>query len=163
TKCKVLVLARNDFQRFIKKYPDLRDTLTHIMSQGMVSALEKIPFLQGVTFWKLQLLGSLFQYVTVAKNETIFHQVITRLFLFGLLLVMVLNIHNNANKKGDIGHEMFILSSGSVKISAENEQGEEHEIARLREGQYFGEIALMVNMPRTATVVATEDCLLLSL
>jgi len=41
----------------------------------MVAALEKIPFLEGLSEFKLQLLGSLFQYVTVAKGQVICKQV----------------------------------------------------------------------------------------
>lgn len=39
----------------------------------------------------------------------------------------------------------------------------EKEITRYKEGDYFGERALMVNEPRAANVIAITDCKLVSL
>lgn len=51
--------------------------------------------------------------------------------------------------KGDVGHEMYIVSRGAVKIICNDEV-----IATLKEGQFFGEIALIEHSPRTADVIA---------
>ncbi len=52
-------------------------------------------------------------------------------------------------KAGDIGEEMYFISRGDVEILA----GTEH-IAFLSSGSFFGEIALVKSVPRTATVRA---------
>ena len=57
--------------------------------------------------------------------------------------------------EGDIGYDMFFISKGSVDVMS----GDESIVyATLSAGQFFGEIALLLSMPRTATVKAREYC-----
>ncbi|HZP29804.1 MAG TPA: cyclic nucleotide-binding domain-containing protein [Acidimicrobiia bacterium] len=53
-------------------------------------------------------------------------------------------------KEGQQGYEFIIVLDGEVEVR----QGD-HVIAKRGAGDYFGEIALLDNRPRTATVVAT--------
>ncbi len=62
--------------------------------------------------------------------------------------------------EGDLGNSLFIILRGSVNVR-KNLDGRQHTIAVLNEGDIFGEIALMINQPRTATVVAAENSELL--
>ena len=55
-------------------------------------------------------------------------------------------------KEGDRGREFFALLDGEVEV----EQGG-RLIRRLKKGDFFGEIALVTRMPRTATVTAITD------
>jgi CRP-like cAMP-binding protein len=55
-------------------------------------------------------------------------------------------------KEGDRGREFFALVDGEVEV----EQGG-RLIRRMKAGDFFGEIALVTKMPRTATVTATTD------
>lgn len=56
---------------------------------------------------------------------------------------------------GDPGHEFFIIEKGEVEILHQCEnQTETRVVAHLHEGDYFGEIALMDNTVRQATVRA---------
>jgi small-conductance mechanosensitive channel/CRP-like cAMP-binding protein len=58
-----------------------------------------------------------------------------------------------ANEKGD---SMFVIHRGSVRIQiADN--GTMRTVAKLSEGEFFGEMALFTGEPRTATVVAAEE------
>ncbi|KUO76203.1 MAG: hypothetical protein APF81_10815 [Desulfosporosinus sp. BRH_c37] len=60
-------------------------------------------------------------------------------------------------KEGDPGSEMFIILSGSVRvlITAPNEN--KVEIALLKAGDTFGEMALLEGLQRSATVQALEE------
>jgi CRP-like cAMP-binding protein len=55
------------------------------------------------------------------------------------------------------GDELFIIKKGSVKITKIIDQNEVL-LAVLKEGDIFGEMALLENKPRTASAVAYEEC-----
>ena len=48
---------------------------------------------------------------------------------------------------------MYFLTKGSVKVVMDNKV-----MAILKEGDYFGEVALIKNVKRTASVLSTEYC-----
>jgi CRP-like cAMP-binding protein/MFS family permease len=60
--------------------------------------------------------------------------------------------------QGEPGVRFYILQSGAARVLVDG-----REISRLRSGDWFGEVALLSDIPRTATVQATEDSALLSL
>lgn len=59
-------------------------------------------------------------------------------------------------KEKSIGKEMYVILSGKVKITKEK-SGKEATIAALEEGDFFGEMALFDNSPRSATAIALGD------
>ncbi len=60
--------------------------------------------------------------------------------------------------EGDIGRGLFITVSGSVKLTHYcSEQKKEELLAVLHPGEYFGEMALLEEMPRMASAVASEN------
>ena len=52
-------------------------------------------------------------------------------------------------KEGEIGHEFFVIVDGKVQVTRKGRR-----IATLSGGDFVGEIALITEMPRTATVTA---------
>ncbi len=61
------------------------------------------------------------------------------------------------------GDELYIIRSGAMSVRIGIQDGTEREIALLREGEFFGEMAIFDNAPRSATCVAAEDSELLRL
>jgi len=59
--------------------------------------------------------------------------------------------------QGDSGDSVFLIGSGSVQVTIGV------PITVLTEGDFFGEIAAIERKPRTATVSAKENCLLLEI
>ena len=63
-------------------------------------------------------------------------------------------------REGDLGDEMYIIHSGKVEISREL-RGRRAVLAVLGPGDFFGEMAILNNRPRSATAICLERSQLL--
>jgi CRP/FNR family cyclic AMP-dependent transcriptional regulator len=61
-------------------------------------------------------------------------------------------------EKGEAGVGLIGVLAGSVKISVTSADGREVVLNIIREGEVFGEIALLDGHPRTADATAMSDC-----
>ncbi len=64
-------------------------------------------------------------------------------------------------KEGDTGDAFYFIVSGSVRISTIVPGVGEEALTILREGEYFGEMALIDDAPRSASAIAHDDTILL--
>jgi len=60
-------------------------------------------------------------------------------------------------REGELGTEMFILQEGQVEI-LKTVNGEDEQLALLEKGDFFGEMSLLEDLPRTASARAIVDC-----
>jgi diguanylate cyclase (GGDEF)-like protein len=74
----------------------------------------------------------------VAKDETIFNE-------------------------GDLGEDMFILLSGSLSASKRQSDGTQRRMFDISPGNFLGEMSIIANEPRSATIFANEDSQLMVL
>ncbi len=65
--------------------------------------------------------------------------------------------------QGDAATRFYILTQGEAEVVVAAEGGQERVVADLGPGNYFGEIAILENTARTATVRAKTECRLISL
>ena len=64
------------------------------------------------------------------------------------------NILMSVDEEGD---SLYIITEGRVKVSVFSESGKEIIFSILRDGDFFGEMALLDGQPRSANITATED------
>src|SRR3989442_9211965 len=57
---------------------------------------------------------------------------------------------------GDLGSEMYVVQSGAVRIFR-TIAGVKQELAIMEKGDFFGEIAVLEGLPRTASAEALDD------
>jgi CRP/FNR family cyclic AMP-dependent transcriptional regulator len=65
--------------------------------------------------------------------------------------------------QGDAGDGLYVVEAGHVSISRQNIEGDEVIITMQEPGEYFGELALFDQEPRSATATAVERATLLFL
>ena len=101
--------------------------------------LVKIPMFENLSTEDLNLLTLLWHERTVRKSEVLF-------------------------RKGDVGSSMFIVEHGAIEICVLSEQDQEDiRVSTINKGGFFGELALISGLPRTATARALEDCRLIEM
>jgi len=65
-------------------------------------------------------------------------------------------------REGDEGKSMFVIQSGTVEVSKKLPEGE-MVLGTMTKGEIFGEMALFDHMPRSATVKAKGEAVVLSI
>eukprot|EP00462_Mataza_sp_D1_P006987 CAMPEP_0175122586 /NCGR_PEP_ID=MMETSP0087-20121206/1796_1 /TAXON_ID=136419 /ORGANISM="Unknown Unknown, Strain D1" /LENGTH=644 /DNA_ID=CAMNT_0016404235 /DNA_START=23 /DNA_END=1957 /DNA_ORIENTATION=+ len=142
TFCSLLILSQAKFRDFLLKVPiALQHQITTYTTLDVQKVLRSIPLFSSLPVDKVKLLSHLFRYISVKEGEDIFQE-------------------------GEVGHSMYIVADGLVcphvgrTDSVERLKLTDHDMGP---GSYFGEIALLMGVPRTATVSATADSLLLQL
>lgn len=58
--------------------------------------------------------------------------------------------------EGDIGRALFILESGKVELTKSDPSGAARPLYTVAPGEFFGEMALLEQLPRSATATASE-------
>ncbi|MBF0344261.1 MAG: protein kinase [Nitrospirae bacterium] len=67
-------------------------------------------------------------------------------------------------KEGSLGTKLYVIISGKVKVTKMFPNSREATVlAELRAGECFGEMAIMDNSPRFATVTAETDCIMVAI
>ena len=60
--------------------------------------------------------------------------------------------------EGEPGVGMYIIKKGVVKIYKMSTDGKNEDLAILKDGDFFGELSLLDDSPRSASAVAVEAC-----
>ena len=111
------------------------------------------------------------------KTEPLFSRPVPKSALFEVLndiereaivREMELETHDEGSvvlNEGDPGTSMFLIASGEVKVFTRSTSpgGGTLYLARLGEGDFFGEVSVLTGKPRTATITASQRTELLRL
>lgn len=66
-------------------------------------------------------------------------------------------------REGEVSDSLFLMGSGSVQVTLRGTGGPVTPLAVLQRGEVFGEMAVLEQKPRSATVLAKEKCVVLEI
>jgi ATP-binding cassette subfamily B protein len=67
-------------------------------------------------------------------------------------------------REGETGNTLFVIGEGRVEVTQKNEEGRgSHRLGEAGRGDLIGEMSLLQNAPRNATVTALTDCIVLEM
>lgn len=130
-----LAYARKKRKRVVVPKDKLNESLTF---EERISALEKIPLFACLNDQERLGLQSEMHPVFYRHGDFLVHQ-------------------------GEVGRELFVLVKGHASARYLDQQGKSVSLADLFAGDAFGEIALIDDVPRTASVVSEGGCIALVL
>jgi len=58
--------------------------------------------------------------------------------------------------QGDLGTKLFVIVKGEVRVLRQSRHGDV-EVARMKEGDFFGEMCVLERLPRSASVQAVAE------
>lgn len=59
---------------------------------------------------------------------------------------------------GDTSNSMYLIKSGKVNVTFIDKNGNEMILTTLQQGDYFGELSIIDNLPRSANIFTIEKC-----
>ncbi len=65
--------------------------------------------------------------------------------------------------QGDVGSAMYIVESGDINIHLPGEKSQRISLKDIARGEFFGELSLFDDLPRSASALATTNAVLLEL
>ncbi len=110
---------------------------------------------RGIVDDAAELLGSILLFEGLGRDdlEVLAASVTSRPFKAGQIVF----------NQGDAGSAMYIVASGHVNIYLPGEASQRVSLKDIARGEYFGELALFDEKPRSASALATTDAILLEL
>lgn len=77
--------------------------------------------------------------------------------LLGMLDKLSIDAGATLFRQGDLGDAMFIVESGSIELFTSAEDGAQHSITVLSEGEVLGEMAMLTGEVRSASAIALSE------
>lgn len=139
THANLWVLYRSDFEDLVNRHPTISLALSRALSERLAemnrhfteSHLRGLKLLAGLTAGQLEDISRRLSPVRFRKGES-------------------------PIREGDPGNVMYFIESGRVRVV--RGQGETaRSLAEMDSGDLFGEMALLTDSPRSATVIALTD------
>jgi CRP-like cAMP-binding protein len=128
----VLMIDRATFDSWVAKYPAIQSTVEDFYRRRVLARVLAItPVFEGVPPEARMALAEKFQLQSYEDGTVVV-------------------------KEGEAGNIFYLIRSGHVKVSTRGmgHQGDPVALGKMGEGSFFGEVSLLTDKPRTATVVA---------
>lgn len=127
-------LAEKMLHKLEHEIHHLRGQEKHQLKVESEELLKKVPFFKTITEQDFELISKYLRSVTVPAGSVIF-------------------------KQWDNSHALYLIARGVVRVSITIED-KEIDVATMMAGDFFGEMALLHGIPRTATCTAVSPCAL---
>jgi len=128
----LLILNRNVFDGWVKKYPSIHDTVEDFYRRRVLARILAItPVFEGIPAEARVPLAQQFSLSFYRDGDVII-------------------------KEGDVENSFCLIRSGRVQVSTQSsvDKVKNIKLSVLGEGSFFGEVSMLTNKPRTATVTA---------
>jgi CRP/FNR family cyclic AMP-dependent transcriptional regulator len=137
TTVSALELSSDNHKAYMTANASLKPIVAPLLGD-VVERLNKIDMFNGVPPKKMTLLAVLLRAVALRDGDVLFEE-------------------------GSLGQSLFIISEGNVVARARAEDGTVKRLHEFKDNDMFGEIALIMDIPRTADIVALSDTMLFEL
>lgn len=137
SSCLFATLSKTDFRSFMKVVPNMQNSIEFMVKQHMLQNLIQLksPFLESVSIAKAHGMASKSNIESYKKGDIIF-------------------------KEGDTAQKFYFVYSGSLDVEKTKDDVFQ-VVGHLYPGDYFGELALINDNPRLATITAAETTIVL--
>jgi len=128
----VMEIDRATFDSWVEKFPGIQQTVEEFYRKRVLERVLAVsPLFRGIPAEAYEALTRYFKRNSFADGEVVVAQ-------------------------GDQGDSCYLIRSGKVVVSTEDfrHPGKMIALGTLSEGEFFGEVALLSDKPRTATVIA---------
>jgi diguanylate cyclase (GGDEF)-like protein len=112
--------------------------LTKVLSMALAYELTTTPLFSELNEEEFKLVASVLKPIYANKGDFIF-------------------------KEGDTGKDMFILFSGILSAFGTQSDGNQRWLFDIHQGDFFGEMSIIAHEPRSATISAKEDSVVMML
>ncbi|OIQ00494.1 MAG: hypothetical protein AUK35_02870 [Zetaproteobacteria bacterium CG2_30_46_52] len=137
----LLIITRDIFDHWVQTYPAINDTVEDFYRRRVLARILAItPVFEGISQEARVPLAQQFTLAFFQDGDTII-------------------------REGEIENSFFLIRSGHVIVSTKNKNDAANDVVlgELGEGSFFGEVSMLTNKPRTATVTAKGKVELLAL
>ncbi len=141
TDTRVLMLDRPTFDRWVSKYPQIKNTVEDFYRKRVLAkVLAVTPLFEGVPDNIRLALAERFNVCRFQRGEVIV-------------------------REGERGDTFYLIRAGRVLVTTSrmDATGGIVNLGQMGAGSFFGEVSLLTNKPRTATVIAGQDVELMEL
>ncbi|MCR4287918.1 MAG: cyclic nucleotide-binding domain-containing protein [Deltaproteobacteria bacterium] len=132
-KASVLELTKQDLDEIISRHKRVESVLFDFYKERVVD--------------RLMALSTIFSPMDAPGRKDILNRLTLVRFLKGAKVM----------RQGETGDTMHLIKEGRASVTVSGKDGSAVPVAELKEGDFFGEIALATNKPRTADVTALTD------
>jgi diguanylate cyclase (GGDEF)-like protein len=103
-----------------------------------ISAISELSLFSGLSETELKIISGALYSVNIKKGDSIFQE-------------------------GDDGEEMFVHYSGTMSAFGTQPDGNKRWLFDIKSGDFFGEMSIISHVPRSATITAISDSVVISL